>query len=238
MRATQLIFQLCMSVVLSFGVYQFYFWCQRNPRTQPRQLRLPIDDAIPFVPRWVWIYSCLYYQVIVYLNFVTESPRHFLHLAMSYIVLLLFQMAFFVIFPVATPAERVAGAQLRPGPLGAFSRVRANLRRAFQQFSQHAYIGGNADGPASRAAARWLGLFFPRPDRTELSVHETALPPRPSRRRGPRLARLSALPPVLLNAPTTRRLNFALYHGAGDRPTLTASERAAPMSIPIAQILL
>ena len=105
MRATQLIFQLCMSVVLSFGVYQFYFWCQRNPRTQPRQLRLPIDDAIPFVPRWVWIYSCLYYPVHVCINFVTESPRPFLHLAMSYIVLLLFQMAFFVIFPVATPAE-------------------------------------------------------------------------------------------------------------------------------------
>ena len=105
MRTTDLIFQLCMSVVLIIGVYQFYFWCQRNHLTQPRQLRLPLDDAIPFVPRWVWIYSCLYYPVIVYINFVTESPRHFLHLAMSYIVLLLFQMAFFVVFPVATPAE-------------------------------------------------------------------------------------------------------------------------------------
>ncbi|HWA27519.1 MAG TPA: phosphatase PAP2 family protein [Lacunisphaera sp.] len=105
MPRTDLVIQLFLSVILIIGVYQFYFWCQRNHLTTPRQLRLPIDDAIPFVPRWVWIYSCLYYPVIVYINFVTESPRHFLYLAMSYIVLLLFQMAFFVLFPVATPVE-------------------------------------------------------------------------------------------------------------------------------------
>jgi membrane-associated phospholipid phosphatase len=105
MPYADLIIQLILSVILIIGIYQFYFWCQRNHLTAPRQLRLPIDDAIPFAPRWVWIYSCLYYPVIVYINFVTESPRHFLYLAMSYIVLLLFQMAFFVLFPVATPVE-------------------------------------------------------------------------------------------------------------------------------------
>lgn len=105
MPFADLLIQLCLSVILIIGIYQFYFWCQRNPLTAPRQLRLPIDDAIPFLPHWVWIYSCLYYPVIVYINFVTESPRHFLYLAMSYIVLLLFQMAFFVMFPVATPVE-------------------------------------------------------------------------------------------------------------------------------------
>lgn len=105
MHLTDIIIQLCLSVILIIGIYQFYFWCQRNHLTSPRQLRLPIDDAIPYAPRWVWIYSCLYYPVIVYINFVTESPRHFLYLAMSYIVLLVFQMAFFVTFPVATPAE-------------------------------------------------------------------------------------------------------------------------------------
>lgn len=105
MPIADLVIQLCLSVILIIGIYQFYFWCQRNPLTQPRQLRLLIDDAIPFVPRWVWIYSCLYYPVIVYINFVTESPRHFLYMAMSYIVLLVCQMAFFVMFPVATPSE-------------------------------------------------------------------------------------------------------------------------------------
>lgn len=104
-RLIDLTIQLCLSVILIVGIYQFYFWCQRNHLAKPRQLRLPIDDAIPFRPRWVWIYSCLYYPVIVYINFVTESPRQFLYVAMSYILLLAFQMAFFVMFPVATPAE-------------------------------------------------------------------------------------------------------------------------------------
>lgn len=104
-HTTDLIIQLSLSVILIFGIYQFYFWCQRNPLVAARQLRLPIDDAIPYMPSWVWIYSCLYYPVIVYINFVVESPRQFLYLAMSYIVLLLFQMAFFVAFPVTTPVE-------------------------------------------------------------------------------------------------------------------------------------
>jgi len=104
-HVTDIVIQLCLSVILIFGIYQFYFWCQRNHLTAPRQLRLSIDDAIPYMPSWVWIYSCLYYPVIVYINFVTESPRHFLYMAMSYIVLLVCQMVFFVVFPVSTPAE-------------------------------------------------------------------------------------------------------------------------------------
>jgi membrane-associated phospholipid phosphatase len=104
-RISDLVIQLAMSVILIIGIYQFYFWCQRNQVGKTRQLRSRLDDAIPFQPSWVWIYSCLYYPVIVYINFVTSSPRHFLYMAMSFIVLLIFQMAFFVLFPVATPPE-------------------------------------------------------------------------------------------------------------------------------------
>jgi membrane-associated phospholipid phosphatase len=113
-RVSDLLIQLALSVILIIGIYQFYFWCQRNHRFPPRQLRSRLDDAIPFQPSWVWIYSCLYYPVIVYINFVTDSPRHFLYMAMSYVVLLVCQMAFFVFFPVATPVEWrecVAGGQ-------------------------------------------------------------------------------------------------------------------------------
>lgn len=105
--------QLLLSVVLIIGIYQFYFWCQRNPVGAPRQLRLPVDDWIPYSPRWVWIYSCLYYPVIVYINFVIESPRQFLYIATSFLLLLVFQMAFFVLFPVATPVEWRAVNQRR-----------------------------------------------------------------------------------------------------------------------------
>jgi len=94
---------LVLSVFLIVGVYQFYFWCQRNHLAAPRELKLTIDERIPYRPRWVWIYSCIYYPLILYLNFVVESPRQFTHIAMSYVLLLSLQMAFFVLFPVTTP---------------------------------------------------------------------------------------------------------------------------------------
>lgn len=94
---------LVLSIFLIVGVYQFYFWCQRNHLTAPRELRLRIDDRIPYLPGWVWVYSCIYYPLILYLNFVVESPRQFTHIAMSYVLLLSLQMAFFVLFPVTTP---------------------------------------------------------------------------------------------------------------------------------------
>ena len=97
--------QLVISAFLIVGVYQFYFWCQRNHVTSPREFRLPIDDRIPYRPRWVWIYSFLYYPVIVAINWIVTSPRQFLYVAISYMLLLGFQMFFFVFLPVATPAE-------------------------------------------------------------------------------------------------------------------------------------
>jgi membrane-associated phospholipid phosphatase len=99
------VIHLVLSVFLIVGVYQFYFWCQRNPLGPPRELGLPVDGWIPYRPGWVWIYSFLYYPAILYANFVVESPRQFTHLVVSYILLLLSQMTFFLLFPVATPAS-------------------------------------------------------------------------------------------------------------------------------------
>ena len=105
MLNTDRFMQLVISAFLIIGVYQFYFWCQRNHTSRTRQFRLPIDDFIPYRPRWVWIYSFLYYPVIVAINWTVTSPRHFLYVAISYMVLLGFQMMFFTLLPVATPAE-------------------------------------------------------------------------------------------------------------------------------------
>jgi membrane-associated phospholipid phosphatase len=92
-------------VFLIFGVYQFYFWCQRHPAGAVRSFSWPVDEWIPYRPRWAWIYSFLYYPAIVVLNWTVTSPRHFNHLAMSFFILLLGQMAFFVLYPVETPAH-------------------------------------------------------------------------------------------------------------------------------------
>jgi membrane-associated phospholipid phosphatase len=103
MKPSDYAVDLVMSVILIVGLYQFYFWCQRNYVTRPRELKVPLDDMIPYQPGWVWIYSCLYYPVIVYINFAMQSPRQFLYVAMSFIILLVLQMLFFLLFPVTTP---------------------------------------------------------------------------------------------------------------------------------------
>jgi len=103
MTATDYAINLLLSAILIIGAYQFYFWCQRNPVAAPRQLTLRVDEWIPYRPGWVWIYSFLYYPVILYLNFVIGSAREFTYVATSYMVLLGLQMLFFVLFPVATP---------------------------------------------------------------------------------------------------------------------------------------
>jgi membrane-associated phospholipid phosphatase len=103
MRIVDYAINLLLSVILIVGVYQFYFWCQRNPLVTPRELRLRIDDWIPYWPGWVWIYSCIYYPIILYLNFVIDSARQFTYVATSYVLLLGLQMLFFTLFPVTTP---------------------------------------------------------------------------------------------------------------------------------------
>jgi membrane-associated phospholipid phosphatase len=99
------VIHLVMTVFLIFGVYQFYFWCQRHPQATPRRFAARLDERIPYWPAWAWIYSFLYYPAIAYLNWTVSSPREFNHVAMSFFILLCGQMAFFVFFPVETPTH-------------------------------------------------------------------------------------------------------------------------------------
>lgn len=96
---------LVMSGFLIVGIYQFYFWCQRNHVGRPRSLRIGLDDRIPYWPSWVWIYSFLYYPIILYTNWVMQDSRHFVYVVGSFVLLLLMQMAFFLAFPVHTPED-------------------------------------------------------------------------------------------------------------------------------------
>ena len=103
MTTTDYLIHLVLSVLLIVGGYQFYFWCQRNSPVAPREFKLALDERLPYWPSWVWIYSFLYYPLIVCVNLVTSSAREFTHVATSYLVLLSLQMACFLAFPVATP---------------------------------------------------------------------------------------------------------------------------------------
>lgn len=113
MNTGDYVIHLTLSVFLIIGGYQFYFWCQRNQLRPSLEFRSPIDERIPYWPGWVWIYSFLYYPAILYVGIVVESPGQFTHLAISYLLLLGFQVAFFLTFPVVTPEDWRARNQHR-----------------------------------------------------------------------------------------------------------------------------
>ncbi len=97
------VMNLILAGFLILGVYQVYFWCQRNAMRPPQELRFAVDDWIPYRPGWVWVYSLLYYPSILYTELTLASPDQFSRLVMSYLVLLVLQTALFLAFPVETP---------------------------------------------------------------------------------------------------------------------------------------
>ncbi len=103
MTVADFVVHVVLGAILIIGGYQPYFWCQRNPMRPVRELRLPVDDRIPFWPAWVWIYGFFYWPGVLYTSWVLESSREFVYLALSFLGLLTMQLAFFMLFPVATP---------------------------------------------------------------------------------------------------------------------------------------
>ena len=59
MRSSDYVVHIVLSVILIVGVYQFYFFCQRHPMRPSRELKMRIDDWIPYRPGWVWYYPVL-----------------------------------------------------------------------------------------------------------------------------------------------------------------------------------
>ncbi|MDV7341514.1 phosphatase PAP2 family protein [Terasakiella sp. A23] len=97
------IINVLMAVVLIVGGYQFYFFPQRRPIRQAIEFSSRLDDKIPFMPQWVWIYSGLYYPVIILVVLTIDSFEKFNYTVFSFLLLLVFQLFFFFILPVSTP---------------------------------------------------------------------------------------------------------------------------------------
>lgn len=96
---------LLMTIILIVGVYQFYFWTQNHMIKKPRRFDMKIDGFFKFKPFWVWIYSGIYYPIIIFTVMTIDDMRHYNYTAMSFFFLLFIQMAFFRWFPVETPPE-------------------------------------------------------------------------------------------------------------------------------------
>ena len=68
-----LVFTSLLTVVV-LGVYQVFFWVQRNNYFfETKCLKIKLDDYIPFWPGWIWIYSFLYYVLIGYVLISIKS---------------------------------------------------------------------------------------------------------------------------------------------------------------------
>lgn len=94
---------LIMAIVLIIGGYQFYFWTQKHVFFRKRQLLTFIDSWFSRKPAWVWVYSGIYYPIIIFSVFTIESMRHFNYVFFSYFILLAAHMSVFVFFPVEIP---------------------------------------------------------------------------------------------------------------------------------------
>ena len=93
-----------ITIILIVGIYQFYFWTQNNMFRKAKEFKITrIDDWFKIKPNWVYVYSGLYYPVIIFLIYVVEDMRQFNYVAISFFMLMLMQMVFFILIPVVTP---------------------------------------------------------------------------------------------------------------------------------------
>lgn len=98
-----LVAAVSITILLIIGGYQVYFMPQRAPMRRPVQLMTWIDEKIPFRPRWVWVYSFLYYPFIVSVILTLDDFRHYAFTVLSYIILLMLQVIIAYLLPVKTP---------------------------------------------------------------------------------------------------------------------------------------
>ena len=86
------------------GGYQLYFWAQRNYlQRHAKCMKIPLDDRIPFWPRWVWAYSFLYYVMIGLTVISIRDLADGVHLIFGGLILLSSGALIFYLYPTNVP---------------------------------------------------------------------------------------------------------------------------------------
>jgi membrane-associated phospholipid phosphatase len=99
------ILELFITTVLIVGGYQFYFWAQRRTWPPARYFETRFDEMINFDPRWVWIYSGLYYPMILLAALSVPTWQAYAYAVGCFLMLLAIQVVIFVSWPTAIPAH-------------------------------------------------------------------------------------------------------------------------------------
>lgn len=113
MNLSDRILEVPLVIVLIVGGYQFYFWAQRQTFYKARYLTTRFDSWVTYDPRWVWVYSGLYYPMIVLAALSVPTWSEFSWVVGNFLALLAIQMIFFIRLPVAIPAEWRTNADVR-----------------------------------------------------------------------------------------------------------------------------
>lgn len=86
------------------GGYQLYFWVQRNRYRRPAVcLKIDLDDQIPFIPQWIWLYSFLYYLMIGVTVVSIPDLGEGMHIIFGGLILLVTGCAIFYFYPTYVP---------------------------------------------------------------------------------------------------------------------------------------
>jgi len=100
-----LVFTSVLGVVI-VGGYQLFFWTQyHNTKFKTRCYRIWLDDLIPHIPSFIWIYNLSYYVIIGLVLVTLSSLEQGLYYIFGGLILLTVHCIIFYFFPSVVPAH-------------------------------------------------------------------------------------------------------------------------------------
>ena len=100
-----LIFTSILGMVV-VGGYQLFFWTQHHStRFKTRQFNIALDDKIPYIPSFIWIYSLIYYIMLGLIVSTLKSLEQGMNYIFGGLVLLTLQCLIFYFFPSTVPSS-------------------------------------------------------------------------------------------------------------------------------------
>jgi hypothetical protein len=96
---------LGLALVILSG-YELYFALQRTDIGRGiRIIRTRLDNSIPFVVHWVWVYGLLYYLLVCLPVALLVEHRSFLLFVAGGVCVLLTSIPFYLLWPTSCPPE-------------------------------------------------------------------------------------------------------------------------------------
>ena len=147
--ALQVLFDsVSIAIVVLIGYEVFFAVQRRHTDKTPTVVRSRLDDSIPFVAKWVWIYGALYYVVVFFpLALMPDRKSCFLFIAGG-VAILACATPVYVLWPTQCPDE--------------WRSFEQNNRSArFLAFIQTFDNGRNCIPSLHTAYAAYAAVFYP-----------------------------------------------------------------------------